>query len=405
MAVQTALTQTVIDRAKLAKRPYEIRDSRLNGFLVRVQPSGVKSFYCEYDRGKRWRLGRADSMAVGQARNQAKQIISQYHSGIDPMDEKRSNARAITLGEFIDLFFQPWAQSHQKAHEQNIKRIRTVFKGFLKRKLDDVSVIDLERWRASRIAVGNKTTTINRDIASIKAVFNRAVDFEIIEQNPIAKVKKAREDTRPRVRYLNDEELKSLFDALDRREERRCDERDSANQWRRERGYRKLLDFKKCAFTDHLKPMIVLSLHTGMRRGEVFDLKWQHVDFTVRSIAVVGETAKSGKTRHIPMNRTCLDVLVRWQKQCAKSSGRVFQNADGMRFNNVKRSWTAILKQAGIVNFRWHDMRHHFASRLAMAGVDLNAIRELLGHSDYEMTLRYAHLAPEHKRKAVELLD
>ena len=105
------------------------------------------------------------------------------------------------------------------------------------------------------------------------------------------------------------------------------------------------------------------------------------------------------------MNRTCLEVLGRWQKQCAKSSGRVFQNADGMRFNNVKKSWTTILKQAGIVNFRWHDMRHHFASRLAMAGVDLNAIRELLGHSDYEMTLRYAHLAPEHKRKAVELLD
>ena len=405
MAVQTALTQTVIDRAKLAKRPYEIRDSRLNGFLVRVQPSGVKSFYCEYDRGKRWRLGRADSMAVGQARNQAKQIISQYHSGIDPMDEKRSNAQVITLGEFIDLFFQPWAQSHQKAHEQNIKRIRTVFKGFLKRKLDDVSVIDLERWRANRIAVGNKTTTINRDIASIKAVFNRAVDFEIIEQNPIAKVKKAREDTRPRVRYLNDEELRSLLDALDRREERRCGERDSANRWRKERGYLALPNLNKYAFTDHLKPMILLSLHTGMRRGEIFDLKWQHVDFSVRSIAVVGETAKSGKTRHIPMNRTSFDVLSCWQKQCTKSSGRVFKNADGHRFNNVKRSWTAILKQAGIVSFRWHDMRHHFASRLAMAGVDLNAIRELLGHSDYEMTLRYAHLAPEHKRKAVELLD
>ncbi len=405
MAVQTALTQTVVERAKLAKRPYEIRDSRLNGFLVRVQPSGVKSFYCEYDRGKRWRLGRADSMAVGQARNQAKQIISQYHSGIDPMDEKRSSARAITLGEFIDLFFLPWAQSHQKAHEQNIKRIRTVFKSFLKRKLDDVSVIDLERWRASRIAVGNKTTTINRDIASIKAVFNRAVDFEIIEQNPIAKVKKAREDTRPRVRYLDDEELGSLLDALDRREVRRCGERDSANRWRKERGYRALPNLNKYAFTDHLKPMILLSLHTGMRRGEIFDLRWQHVDFSVRSIAVVGETAKSGKTRHIPMNQTSFDVLSSWRKQCTKSSGRVFKNADGHRFNNVKRSWAAILKQAGIVNFRWHDMRHHFASRLAMAGVDLNAIRELLGHSDYEMTLRYAHLAPEHKRKAVELLD
>ncbi|WP_173206206.1 Arm DNA-binding domain-containing protein [Sphingopyxis sp. BSNA05] len=102
--MQTALTQAVIDRAKLAKRPYEIRDSRLNGFLVRVQPSGVKSFYCEYDRGKRWRLGRADSMAVGQARNQAKRIISQYHSGIDPMDEKNQTpeqSRSVSLSIYF----------------------------------------------------------------------------------------------------------------------------------------------------------------------------------------------------------------------------------------------------------------------------------------------------------------
>jgi len=403
--VQTALTQTVIDRAKLAKRPYEIRDTRLNGFLVRIQPSGVKSFYCEYDRGKRWRLGRADSMPVGQARNQAKQIISQYHSGIDPMEEKRSKSLAITLGEFIDLFFAPWARTHQKAHKQNIKRIETVFKPFLKRKLDDIGVIDLERWRAGRKAIGNKTSTINRDIASIKAVFNRAVYFEVLETNPIAKVKKAREDTRPRVRYLSDEEQSSLLAALDDRECRRVSERSSANNWRKERRYKMLSDLKKVSFTDHLKPMVILSLHTGMRRGEVFDLDWRDVDFQVRSIAVVGDTAKSGKTRHIPMSRTCYDVLRSWQVQCGGSTGRVFQNANGERFDNVKKSWGKLLKQAGIENFRWHDMRHHFASRLAMAGVDLNSIRELLGHSDYEMTLRYAHLAPSHKRKAVELLD
>lgn len=403
--MQTALTQTIIDRAKLAKRPYEIRDTRLNGFLVRIQPSGVKSFYCEYDRGKRWRLGRADSMPVGQARNQAKQIISGYHSGIDPMEEKRSKSPAITLGEFIELFFKPWAETHQKSHEQNIKRIKSVFKTFLKRKLDDISVIDLERWRAGRKAIGNKTTTINRDIASIKAVFNRAVDFEVLEANPIAKVKKAREDTRPRVRYLSDEEQNSLLCALDHRERRRISERISANRWRKERGYKRLPDLTKMAFTDHLKPMVILSLHTGMRRGEVFDLDWQNVDFNARSIAVVGYTAKSGRTRHIPMSRTCHDLLADWRAQCDISSGRVFQNANGERFNNVKKSWTKLLKQAGIQNFRWHDMRHDFASRLAMAGVDLNSIRELLGHSDYEMTLRYAHLAPSHKRKAVELLD
>jgi len=218
-------------------------------------------------------------------------------------------------------------------------------------------------------------------------------------------VKKTREDTRPRVRYLNDEELMSLFASLERREERRRAERDNANRWCKERGYRIYPDLKKYAYTDHLKPMIILWLHTGMRRGEIFDLDWRNVDSSTRSIAVVGDTAKSGRTRHISMNRTCFDMLSSWRKQCTNSSGRVFQNAEGARFDNVKKFWACLLKQADISAFCWHDMRHHFASRLAMVGVDLNAIRELLVHSDYEMTFRYADLASAHKRKAIELLD
>jgi len=98
-------------------------------------------------------------------------------------------------------------------------------------------------------------------------------------------------------------------------------------------------------------------------------------------------------------------VLKGWQEQTEKSSGLVFVNDDGQRFDRANTSWRGLLKQAEIVNFRWHDMRHHFASRLVMGGVDLNTVRELLGHSDYDMTLRYAHLAPEHKMKAVEVLD
>ena len=72
--------------------------------------------------------------------------------------------------------------------------------------------------------------------------------------------------------------------------------------------------------------------------------------------------------------------------------------------NNTHKAWTAVLKAAGIRDFRWHDQRHHFASRLVMLGVDLNTVRELLGHSTYAMTLRYAHLAPEHKAAAVSRL-
>lgn len=99
-----------------------------------------------------------------------------------------------------------------------------------------------------------------------------------------------------------------------------------------------------------------------------------------------------------------LQCLNDWQSQ-SKGDGLVFPNHQtGTRFDNVKKSWASVLKAAEIKNFRWHDMRHHFASKLVMAGVDLNTVRELLGHADIKMTLRYAHLAPEHKANAVAKL-
>lgn len=120
---------------------------------------------------------------------------------------------------------------------------------------------------------------------------------------------------------------------------------------------------------------------------------------------MTGATAKSRRTRHIPLNREATAVLLGWRAQAETTEGLVFVNDAGQRFDRVNSSWRRLLKDAEITGFRWHDMRHHFASRLVMGGVDLNTVRELLGHSDYAMTLRYAHLAPEHKLKAVEVLD
>lgn len=98
-------------------------------------------------------------------------------------------------------------------------------------------------------------------------------------------------------------------------------------------------------------------------------------------------------------------LLIAWRNQ-ANGNGLVFPNSiKGSRLTTIKKPRGAVLKAANIKDFRFHDLRHHFASSLVMAGADLNTVRELLGHADLTMALRYAHLAPKHKAAAVALLD
>lgn len=225
----------------------------------------------------------------------------------------------------------------------------------------------------------------------------------MITENPLSRFKLATIDSIAKVRYLTSEEETRLKNAINARDEQLKLSRKRFNTWKHERGLQPLPDRMAFTFADHMAPMIQISLHTGPRQGEVFNLKWENVNYERATIAIAGNTAKNGKTRHIPLNSVALQVLSNWQKQ-SQPNDLIFPGKNGDKFNNVKKAWTSLLKSAQIDNFRWHDMRHHFASKLVMAGVDLNTVRELLGHADIKMTLRYAHLAPEYKASAVEKL-
>jgi integrase len=107
------------------------------------------------------------------------------------------------------------------------------------------------------------------------------------------------------------------------------------------------------------------------------------------------------------MNSVVINLLKAWRGQSAKTApaALIFPSPiSGRKFTNVKKAWKGILENAQIENFRWHDMRHDFASQLVMKGVDLNTVREIMGHSDMQTTMRYAHLSPNVKSEAVELL-
>ena len=414
--MQAVITEKLVKSLEPKANPYEVRDPRLKGFLLRVQPTGSMTYYAEYGRGKRHRIGRAaggtGALAPSSAFERARIVLAEVALGSDPQAAARE-AKAHTLRSFLDEVYEPWAKANIRTPGNTLLRLRSNFREFQSKKLNDINAWVTEKWRTSRLKAGKKATTVNRDLDDLRAALGKAVDWKLLDAHPLAGVKRSKADDNAIVRYLDDEEEKRLRAALDAREERIRAERDRANAWRAERGYRTMPDLRRVAYADHLKPMVLVSLNTGIRRGELFNLEWRDVKFQGERVGgrvvppqltVRSESAKSRKVRHIPLNAEALAVLQGWREQRPEAEGLVFPGRNGDRLDNVRKAWLGVLKEAGIKAFRWHDQRHHFASRLVMAGVDLNTVRELLGHADYKMVLRYAHLSPEHTAAAVAKL-
>jgi integrase len=309
----------------------------------------------------------------------------------------------VLLG-FLEYKYRPWVLAEPKTGNDTLQRIQYNFCDLLDRPLGELTHWMAEKWRAEQLKSGKSKATINRDMAALKAALSKAVEWGLIDSHPLAKLKPIKGDRLTKVRYLSKDEEARLREALTARDNKLKAGRASANQWRRARSYDLYPDLTNCTYADHLTPMVLLSLNTGLRRGEVFSLTWHCVNFQAKTLTVEGTTAKSGQTRHIPLNDEALSVLKAWRKQ-TQGEGLVFPGKDAKRLDNVRKSWAGVLNAAKIASFRWHDLRHDFASKLVMAGVPLNTVRDLLGHADLTTTLRYAHLAPDHRAQAVALLN
>lgn len=389
------LSDQNIRRSSPRDTAYRIWDTKVPGLVMRVLPSGVKSFNVAWSRSSSKAIGKYPAMTVEMARTQALGILQDAAKhGTPEFARKRPNSG--TLRQFLDNDLAPWAIEHRKWGAGSIKRIKSAFEDLLDRPLTELNAWIIERWRSQRLKAGISDGTINRELAALKAALARAVEWGALSTNPLTPVKLRQVDN-ARVRYLSVAEEKRLRAVLVRRDRAAVAVRTRANILRARRGRSQRPALAAGAYRDHLTPIVLLALNSGLRRGELVTLEWGDVNLRRKSLYVRAAAAKSGKSRHVPLNKESVAVLKQWRRQ-QSGNGRVFNVRD------VKTAWRALIREAAIEGFTFHDLRHSFASNLVMAGVDLNTVRELLGHADLKMTLRYSHLANEHKAAAVEKL-
>lgn len=404
---RAALTAKDVEVAKPRDGGYRLHDAKVPGLSLRVLPSGVKTWSVTWARNRELALGKWPAVTLESARAKARAKLTEADQHGAPLAvieaNKPASDKPITLGDFIADHYAPWAKAHQKAGQATVDALKACFGDLYDRELRSLSAFDIERFKAKRLKAKIKPATVNRDLDRIRSVFSRGVEWGFLSDHPLKTVKRAKGADNSRVRYLSKDEEKRLRAALTAREATRREQRESGNKWNEARGVEVRPVWPEDGFTDHLKPLVLVAMNTGLRRGELFGLSWPDVNLPAKLLTVTAGNAKSRKARHVPLNDEAVDVLKRWKKQ-GGGEGLVFPGAGGGRLTNVNKSWDGIAKDAKLTDFRFHDLRHDFASKLVMAGVDLNTVRELLGHADIAMTLRYSHLAPDKLADAVAKL-
>ena len=274
--------------------------------------------------------------------------------------------------------YREYSTVQNRSHHSYVEPALSVWEAHIKAstllaKITPALIEDVKLRRAQEVA----HTTVDKDLAVLKAFFNWCLARNLAASNPVCRVKFFNEDN-SRLRYLTEDEYSRLLQAA-----------------------------KKIETSPFLAEKIILSVHTGLRRGSLFHLRWDQVDFLNRVLRI--QRTKSGRPHALPLNATVLTTLQALYNQRIPDCPYTFPHATGRKagepVQDVKNAFHTALETAAIKDFTWHDLRHTFASWLIMKGASLRAVAELLGHRGLRMVMRYAHLSPAYLSAEVGLLD
>ena len=263
-----------------------------------------------------------------------------------------------------------YSKAHKRDYRHDGYRMERLKNKFADRPAESITPQDIERFLSAGMEQDEwAPATANRYRALLSLTYRLGIRNGNVSANP-ARLVRHRLENNARVRWLTPEEEQRLREYLE-----------AENPL-------------------HL-PEFDLALNTGLRLSEMYWRTWEDVNLERRILTV--PRSKHGEKRHVPLNSIALAALERLRPD-SKASGWIFRNERGKRLTGPRYWFEDALKEARIQDFHWHDLRHTFASRLIMGGMDLRTVQELMGHKTIAMTCRYAHLTPTYQLAAVERL-
>jgi integrase len=376
------LTKRIVDAQKPTHKAYYKWDSELSGFGIKVLPSGKKTYLVQYriggrsGRTRRMTIGRHGVLTAEQARAQAKLLLGQVATGLDPATEKDENKTAISVDRLLGQFFVEHVEVKlKKLTQENYEAVirLNIPQSFKRMPIEKVSRQDVARLHFD---LRDRPYAANKTLAVLSKFFNWCEKYghRPDHTNPCRHVDKYREVARQR--FLSSDEQKRLGDALNQAED------------------------EGLATPYAIRALKLLSL-TGARLREILDLKWEYVDFERGVIEL--PTSKTG-AKTIYLNPLAIEIIESTPKQ--RGNPYVICGlVQGKPINNLQKPWIRIRKLANLDDVRIHDLRHTFASVAVNGGMSLPMIGALLGHTQPATTARYAHLAIDPLKRASELVS
>jgi integrase len=334
--------------------------------LTKRRTGSGYSYYADYRLGRR-RVRRSLGANKFLAQAKVEEIEREILLGLGSIDHTKRN---MTIRELANEYLSATAfrRRPRTQYDEKNRFEKSILPALGDLRLCDVSQRHLEQWISDKCGEGQRPGSVNRYVCTLKAMFKAALEWEYIPRNPAAKIKQLK-DTERSIRFLEPEEASRL-----------------------------LIEARNAPA--YLFPIVLLALHTGMRRAEILHLRWQDLDFRREEIRIENmaeHKTKSGRVRTVPMTEQVRDYF-----REKRGIGFLFRGPNGKPMAQFDKTFKRALMAAGIESCRFHDLRHTFASHLTMQGVPQRSVQELLGHGSGRMTERYSHLSPRHMHEAVK---